>query len=140
MEIGAQLFTLRDYCKDTDSFSESLKKVAEIGYKTVQISGTCEFDPEWLKGELKKNGLKCVLTHTPSDKLQKDPAKVAAEHDVFECKYVGLGGFGFDEEKDGQHYDDFIRIYKPIANALKQNGKYFMYHNHDGEFKKHNGK
>lgn len=140
MEIGAQFFTLRDFCKDLDSFAESLKKVADIGYKTVQISGTCGYEPEWLKSELKKNGLKCVLTHTPADKLQNDPAKVAAAHDVFDCQYVGLGWFGFDEEKEGQHYDDFIRIYKPVANTLKQNGKYFMYHNHDGEFKKYNGK
>lgn len=140
MEIGAQFFTLRDFCKDLDSFAESLKKVADIGYKTVQISGTCDYKPEWLKEELKKNGLKCVLTHTPADKLQNDPAKVAADHDVFNCNYVGLGWFGFDEEKDGQHYDDFIRIYKPVAKTLKENGKYFMYHNHDGEFKKYNGK
>ena len=140
MEIGAQFFTLRDFCKDLDSFAESLKRVADIGYKTVQISGTCGYEPEWLKSELKKNGLKCVLTHTPADKLQNDPAKVAADHDVFDCKYVGLGSFGFNEEKDGQRYDDFIRIYKPVANTLKQNGKYFMYHNHDGEFKKYNGK
>lgn len=140
MEIGAQFFTLRDFCKDTDSFAESLKKVADIGYKTVQVSGTCEYEPEWLKEELKKNGLKCVLTHTPADKLKNDPAKVATDHDVFGCKYVGLGWFGFDEEKDGQHYDDFIRIYKPVAKQLKENGKYFMYHNHDQEFKKYNGK
>ena len=140
MEIGAQFHTLRDFCKDLDSFAETLKKVADIGYKTVQISGTCGYEPEWLKSELKKNGLKCVLTHTPADKLQNDPAKVAAEHDLFDCKYVGLGWFGFDEEKDGLHYDDFIRIYKPVAKALKENGKYFMYHNHDHEFKKYNGK
>lgn len=140
MEIGAQFFTIRDFCKDTASFAESLKKVADIGYKTVQISGTCDYDPEWLDGELKKNGLKCVITHTPADKLQSNPAKVAAEHDKFGCKYVGLGWFGFDEEKEGQRYDDFIRIYKPVAEQLHLNGKYFMYHNHDGEFKKHNGK
>ena len=140
MEIGAQFYTLRDFCKDLDSFAESLKKVADIGYKTVQISGTCDYEPEWLKEELKKNGLKCVLIHIPSEKLQNDPAKVAADHDVFNCNYVGLGWFGFDEEKEGQHYDDFIRIYKPVANTLKQNGKYFMYHNHDGEFKKYSGK
>ena len=137
MEIGAQFFTLRDFCKDTDSFAESLKKVADIGYKTVQISGTCEYDPKWLQQQLKKNGLKCVLTHTPADKLQNDPAKVATDHDVFGCKYVGLGWFGFDEEKN---IADFIRIYKPVFEALNQNGKYFMYHNHDHEFKKFNGK
>ncbi|MGN0492458.1 MAG: sugar phosphate isomerase/epimerase family protein [Acutalibacteraceae bacterium] len=137
MEIGAQFYTLRDFCKDTDSFAETLKKVADIGYKTVQISGTCQYDPKWLQKQLKKNGLRCVLTHTPADKLQNDPAKVAAEHDVFDCKYVGLGWFGFDEEK---HVDDFIRDYTPVAEALSQNGKYFMYHNHDGEFKKFNGR
>lgn len=137
MEIGAQFYTLRDFCKDLNSFAETLKKVADIGYKTVQISGTCGYEPEWLKSELKKNGLKCVLTHTPADKLQNDPAKVAAEHDLFDCKYVGLGWFGFEEEN---HLDDFIRVYTPVAEVLRQSGKYFMYHNHDGEFKKFNGK
>lgn len=137
MEIGAQFFTLRDFCKDTDSFAESLKKVADIGYKTVQISGTCQYDPKWLQKQLKKNGLKCVLTHIAPDKLQNETAKVAEDHDVFGCDRVGLGWFGFDEEK---HIDDFIRVYTPVAETLHQNGKYFMYHNHDGEFKKVNGK
>ena len=57
MKIGAQFYTLRDYCKDLDGLSESLKKVADIGYTTVQISGTCPFEAEWLKKELDKNGL-----------------------------------------------------------------------------------
>ena len=29
MKIGVQLYTLRDFCKDTQSLSETLKKVAE---------------------------------------------------------------------------------------------------------------
>ena len=77
MEIGAQLYTIRDYCKDLDSFSESLAKLADIGYKNVQVSGTCDFEPAWLEEQLKRNGLKCVLTHIPSDKLVENPAKVA---------------------------------------------------------------
>ena len=140
MKIGAQFYTVRDFCKDLDGFAETLKKVADIGYKTVQISGTCAFEPEWLKAQLDKNGLECVITHTPADKLISDPVKTAKEHDVFGCKYVGLGWFGFDEEKDNQHFDDFLRIYKPVAKTLAENGKYFMYHNHDGEFRKYNGK
>lgn len=140
MEIGAQFYTLRDFCKDPESFSETLKKVADIGYKAVQISGTCEFDPKWLKDELKKNGLKCVLTHTSPDRLQNNPVQVAKDHDVFDCKYVGLGWYGFNEEIEGQRYDDFINTYKPVAKALKENNKLFMYHNHEHEFKKYNGK
>ena len=104
MEIGVQFFTLRDFCKDLNGFSESLKKVADIGYKYVQISGTCEFEAEWLKSELDKNGLKCVLTHTPADKLINSTEKVSAEHTIFGCNNVGLGWYGFDAGKDEIKY------------------------------------
>ena len=56
MEIGAQLFTVREACKNLDDFAESLKKVADIGYKTVQVSGTCDYEPQWLAEQLKKTG------------------------------------------------------------------------------------
>ena len=136
MKIGAQFYTIRDFCKDTEGLAESLKRVADIGYKTVQISGTCEYDAAWLKAELDKNGLECVLTHTPSDKLTGDISKVISDHDILGAEYVGLGWFGFDPEKEGQTVENFISIYRPVAEALKKGGKYFMYHNHDGEFRK----
>lgn len=139
MRIGAQFFTVRDFCKDTDSFSETLKKVADIGYEFVQISGTCPFEPAWLKDELKKSGLKCVLTHTPADRLISDPKQVALDHDVFECDHVGLGWNAFDLDK-GDTPEAFAQKYLPVAEALHDGGKLFMYHNHDQEFKKHNGK
>ena len=31
MEIGAQFYTVRDFCKTLDDFAETLKKVADIG-------------------------------------------------------------------------------------------------------------
>ena len=64
MEIGIQFYTLRDHCKNLDDFAETLKKVSDIGYKNVQISGFCDYEPEWLKENLDKNGLKCVITKT----------------------------------------------------------------------------
>ena len=140
MKLGAQFFTLRDFCQDLDSFSESLKKVAEIGYKTVQISGTCAFEAEWLKAELDKNGLECVITHTPAEKLLHQTEKAAQEHDVFGCRYVGLGSFPFNGGQESESYAEFLRLYKPVASKLKALGKYFMYHNHSGEFQKAAGR
>ena len=139
MKIGAQLYTVRDFCKDLDGFALTLKKVADIGYKYVQVSGTCAFDPHWLKAELDKNGLKCVLTHTPADKLLRDPAAVAAEHDVFGCKYVGLGWNAY-KLAEGDTPDAFYDKYINVARVLKSCGKYFMYHNHDQEFQRYNGR
>ena len=70
MVIGAQFYTLREFCKDLDSFALSLKKVADIGYTTVQISGTCQYDPQWLKEQLDNTGLTCAITHIPAQQHQ----------------------------------------------------------------------
>lgn len=136
MEIGAQFFTIRDFCKNLEDFEESLKKVADIGYKYVQISGTCEYSPEWLGEKLKENGLKCVLTHIPADKLIADPKKVCEEHTIFGCDYVGLGYYHFVEKT----VDDFCKEFSDVPAKISEDGKYFMYHNHDCEFIKRDGK
>lgn len=140
MKIGAQFYTVREYCKDLDSFAETLKKVADIGYEYVQISGTCAFEAEWLKTELDKNGLKCVLTHTAPDKIVGDTAAVIADHDVFGCRCVGLGWNAFNADKAAEELDAFVEKFGPAAKALRDGGKYFMYHNHNQEFIKLDGK
>ena len=139
MEIGAQFYTIREHCKTLEDFSESLKKVADIGYRTVQISGTCAFEPQWLKEQLDANGLRCVITHTAANRIAEEPETVAREHSVFGCDYVGLGHYSFDSEK-GHSMEHFLATYAPAAKALKDSGKYFMYHNHAHEFKRQDGK
>ena len=136
MEIGAQFYTLRDFCENLNDFEESLKKVADIGYKYVQISGTCDYTAEWLGEKLKENGLKCVLTHTSPDKLTADPKKVCEGHTQFGCDYVGLGYYNFSKNT----IDDFYGKFSDTVKAVAENGKYFMYHNHDNEFIKIDGK
>ena len=139
MQIGAQFYTIRDFCKTPEDLAESLKKVADIGYPTVQISGTCPFDPTWLRAELDKNGLKCVLTHTPPAQMIENPVQVARNHDILGCDRVGLGHYGFYLEK-GEGMEDFLNRYRPVAQALQAEGKQFMYHNHAREFQKENGR
>ena len=135
MQIGAQFYTVRDLCKNLDDFALTLRKVADIGYKTVQISGTCPYEAQWLREQLDKNGLKCVLTHIPVPKLVGETEQVIADHHVFDCPHIGLGWYTFNEEKDDETYDHFIKTFVPVAEKIRQGGKYFMYHNHDQEFK-----
>lgn len=139
MEIGIQFYTLREQCKNLDDFAETLKKVADIGYKNIQISGVCDYEPEWLAENLKKNGLKCVLTHTPSEQLKGDIRKVCKDHEIIGCDYVGLGYYNFSTS-NGPTYGDFYNEYADIIRSIKANGKQFMYHNHAKEFLKFDGK
>jgi len=139
MRIGAQFFTLREFCKTPEGLAESLRKVADIGYRTVQISGTCPYDPLWMKAELDRNGLECIITHTDADRIRLEPAAVAREHAQFGCRYVGLGMYRFNVE-NGLTPDTFVDAYVPAARTLRENGAYFMYHNHALEFQKVDGK
>ena len=38
MKIGAQLYTVRDYTQTEIDFAKTIKRIATIGYKQVQIS------------------------------------------------------------------------------------------------------
>ncbi len=139
MQIGAQLYTTRETCKTLEGFAETLARVADIGYRTVQVSGTCPYEAQWLKEQLDKNGLKCVLTHIPVPRLTENLPDVIRDHDVFGCKYIGLGSWKFwDHEEEGMK--NWLAMFPPVAKAIHEGGKYFMYHNHNIEFKKLGGR
>lgn len=135
MQIGAQFFTLRDHCKTLEDFSESLKKVADIGYRTVQISGVCPYEPEWLRDRLTETGLSCVITHTNQDRIADETQQVIADHAVFGCDYIGVGSMPGQLRHPGD-YDSFVERFRPAGEAIAAAGKRLMYHNHHFEFMK----
>ena len=139
MRIGAQPFTVRDSTRTLDGFALTLRRVADMGYKAVQVSGSCAFEAEWLRAELQKNGLTCAVTHTPAPRLMNEAAKVAEEHKVFGCRYCGLGWNAFNLS-EGDTPERFIENYLPVADELLKGGVKFMYHNHDQEFQKVGGR
>ena len=134
MKIGAQFYTLRDHCKTLEDFSESLRKVKEIGYDYVQISGVCPYEPEWLAAELKKYDLKCVLTHWGGEDIKNNTKEVLEKHKVFGCNYVGIGCM--PPWATEENTIKFIADFKGPAKILKENGGKLFYHNHHCEFNK----
>jgi len=130
MKIGAQLFTVHRACQTLEDFSESLKKTADIGYKTVQVSGTCPYEAEWLAEQLKLTGLSCIITHYNPDRILNDTEKVVSEHKIFGCSHIGIGGMP-DEFKTVESFADSL---KPAVNKIHSLGCQFMYHNHSWEY------
>jgi len=132
MIIGAQLYTLRNSCKTLEDFAETLKKVADIGYKAVQISGVCPYEGAWLKEELDKNGLTAPLTHTPFKEITEQTEATLQKHRAFGCHRIGLGSApgGIGDET----YDGFEEAIAPAVRYFAENGAKFYYHNHWQEF------
>ena len=47
--IAAQLYTLREFLKTPEDIASSLKKVRQLGYESVQVSGLGPIEPVRLK-------------------------------------------------------------------------------------------
>ena len=137
MELAAQLWTVHSYTTNLKELDATLKRISEIGYKYVQVSGTCPYSPFWLKETLDKYGLKCIITHTDEEVFKVAAKHVAKDHDIFDCKYLGLGNTSYLHKVDydtSNFIKDFTETFLPVAKTLKECGKYFMYHNHREEF------
>ena len=142
MCLGAQLFTIRDYTTNVADYKRAMKRISEIGYKTVQMSGynTEEITPEVIRDVTEENNLKVVLTHYDPIRVLKETDKVIEEHNVFHCDAIGIGGLPKIYPKN---YDGFMRFaeeYAPAMEKIKKAGKVFLYHNHRWEFERWNGK
>ena len=140
LKLGAQLYTVREYTQNEKDFADTMKKIAAIGYKYVQVSGIgAGVSPAVIKQAADDNNLKVILTHTPPDRIKNETEKVIADHDVYGCNGIGVGGmFGHERTADG--YKKFCEDFAPAIEKIKKSGKVFLYHNHDFEFQDYNGK
>ncbi|MBQ7822528.1 MAG: sugar phosphate isomerase/epimerase [Clostridia bacterium] len=143
--LGIQLFSLRDHLKTVEDFTESMKKIADIGYKYVQVSAIGPIPAEVINEETKKNGLEVILTHWNPQKIREETEQVIADHTAFGCDAIGIGGLyiygtGGCAGVPYEAYDMFKKDFGPALEKIKAAGKTFVYHNHRFEFAKHNGK
>lgn len=139
MKVGAQMFTLRDYAQTEKDLDYSLGRVAEIGYRTVQLSAIGPIAPEKIKALCDKHGLEIVLTHTDPMRILNDTEAVIREHELYGCKYIGIGMMP-QKYRTPEWLWHFADDYKEPAKKIAAAGKLLMYHNHNLEFEKFDGK
>ncbi len=137
--IGAQLYTLRDYLKTPEDIAKSLKKVREIGYEAVQISGMGPIDTRELKKILDGEGLKVCATRTSFPQLQNEFEKVIEDQKILECDFTAVGSMP-EEYQNEEGYRRFAKEATEIARKLKEEEIIFGYHNHSFEFQKYGDK
>lgn len=138
MILGAQFFTLREFCKDLNGLDESMKRVADIGFKSIQLSGVCQYDGDWVAEKTKKYGLTVDITHYDFDKIIHDTENTIKVHDAMNCRCIGAGCPPYDKTPQGLNM--FCNDARSAIEKIKNSGHKFMYHNHHWEFAKFDGK
>jgi sugar phosphate isomerase/epimerase len=91
MKYGAQLYSLREQGKTPAEIREIFRRMKEMGYQMVQVSGLGPIDPYELRDISQEFGLPIPITHTPLPRLQEELDEVIREHRIFGCPVIGLG-------------------------------------------------
>lgn len=139
LKIGAQLYTVRDYCRTPEEIEQSLKKIAAMGYRYVQYSGCGYIEPVKLRALCERLGLAVVISHTPYERIVGETEQVIAQHREMGCGYVGLGSMPEWARHDREGLEKFFdEIAEPIEK-INAAGLRFGYHNHSFEFTKIDG-
>ena len=134
-EIGAQLFTLRDFLRTTEDIRVTLKKVRELGYSAVQLSGYGAGTPQEIADFAGEAGVAIVATHVSYDRIRDDVEAVVAEHRLWNCRHVGIGGMPADY-RNAEGFARFAAEASRTARPLIDAGLTFSYHNHSFELER----
>lgn len=133
MKTGAQLYTVRAYTQTEADFALTIGKIAEIGYKTVQISAIGHIRPETVREICDQKGVEIVLTHSDVNRILNDTDNLIQEHDILGCKYIGLGCMP-EKYRSKEWLHRFMSDFREPAKKIAAAGKLLMYHNHNLEF------
>lgn len=138
-QIAAQMFTLREFTKNSRDIATTLARVKKIGYDAVQLSAFGKIDPGELARILRGEGLTCCATHTGLERMRDESGAVIDDLNLWGCKYTAIGGF-FPGNPVARDWFDFAQSYNSIADKFKGSGVRIGYHNHSHEFARYDGK
>ena len=137
--LGAQLYTCREAMQSLDQMRRTLRKVAEIGYTAVQLSGyNREMDVGAMAALITDSGLAVAATHMPWDDFLTDLDTVIETHALWGCRHPAIGGLA-PEYRCADGVKRFADELAPVAEKLAAAGMDFSYHNHNQEFERVEG-
>ena len=134
MKLGAQFYTLRNSCKDLAGLEETMKRVADIGYTSIQLSGVCAYEGEWVAEKAREIGITVDITHYDYNKIINDVENTIKKHAAMNCKCIGIGASPYNRDQEG--LDRLSNEMATVIPTIVASGHKLMYHNHHWEFAK----
>ena len=139
--IGVQAMMLRDHARE-HGIGESLRRVADLGYRAVEVSQIpmTRDNVEALEIAQRELGIDVAalsasyLPQPGSDSLSEDLEKVAADCERLGVRYLRIGMAPLQYLTDIESVADFCAGVDQVAVELAQRGVQLYYHNHHVEY------
>lgn len=136
---GLQLYTVRNELRK--DFFGTLKKIADMGYKTVEFAGYYGDIPAIeLKRALEHFGLKGVSSHVGIEGLVKQLYEHIEFSLMIGAKYIIIPCVPREYLINESELQTLTSTIRRLGQEIKRNGLQLGYHNHAFEFEKVGGK
>ncbi len=132
--IGLQLYTLRDLLeKDAPG---TIKQLAAIGYKDVEIYSLYGRTPAEFGQILKDNGIAASSGHYLLPVVKSEWEKRIEDAKTLGLRYMVIAILPPEERKSLDDYKKLAELFNKAGEATQKAGIQFCYHNHNFEFQK----
>lgn len=129
-KVGVQLYTIRDAL--TSDLDGSLSRVAEIGYREVELAGYRSHTVAEFKAALDRHGLSAPSTHIAMERIRDALPAVLDEAHTLGHQYVVCPNIA-DEKAGLDGYRKAADVLNHAGAIAKQSGISIGYHNHGTE-------
>lgn len=138
--VSAQLYTLRDYLKTPADIAATMKRLYEIGYRYVQISGLGPIDPQELKRVMDAAGITPIGHHLLMKDLRENFDKTAANLHTWGVEYTAVACLMPEDCANEAGYVASAKEMNAFGKRLLSEGIHLQYHNHHFELMKFGGR
>ena len=137
LPVAVQLYSVRDDAKiDLRATLEAIKK---IGYDGVEFAGLHGNSPEDVKKMCDEIGLIPLSAHVPYLDMVANPA-ILNNYSTIGCKFVVVPYLTEEYRPGNEKFNEVIENIKVLGAKANELGMTLLYHNHDFEFIKLDGK
>lgn len=133
-DIALQMYTMRNCMADEKQLFETLRRVREIGYRSVQITRPAYVTIEALKRMLDEVGLSADSALGHCMKLDEEYDAILHEAEVLGTRVVRLDGIPMELAQTAEGYRRFARILEKGGKAFRAAGYDMYYHFHAFEW------
>ncbi len=136
--VAVQVYSVRDDAKK--NLYATLKKIKALGYDGVEFAGLYGHTPEEVRDMCADIGLVPISAHVPYLDMVADPEGVLQAYATIGCQFVAIPYLTPEYRPGSEKFSEVIENAKMLGAIAKKLGMTLLYHNHDFEFMKLDGK
>lgn len=136
--IAIQVYSVRGDAEK--NLYATLKELKKIGYDGVEFAGLYGHTPEEVRDMCTDIGLVPISAHVPYLDMIKDPDGVLGQYATIGCQYVAVPYLSEEYRPGTAEFANVIKNVEMLGGVAKKLGIQLLYHNHDFEFVKLDGK